>query len=178
MKSLTSAVVDVLKDTAVIPMTRVTAKTINAPKSVKPDVNVIPVSHVIMLPDTVFPRANVSTVHGVLIRNISAIALTIVMNQDAVVLGVKHTMALVIKGVPVTKVTCVITSPVSVFQWNNAGFKNVKIMIRSQCGSKINVTTNFIAAMVNSADSNDQSLLMKLQRLLQLQQQRLPVLLR
>lgn len=175
MKVGTRAVVDVLKDTVVIPMTRVTAKMTSAPKSVKPDVNVIPVTHVIMLPDTVFPKPNVLTVHGALTMNILAIALIIVTNQDAVVHGVKHTMALVIKGVPVTKVTCVITSPVCVFQWNNAGFKNVKIMIRSQCGSKINATTNFIAAMVNSADSNDQSLLMKLQRLPQLQRQRLSV---
>lgn len=59
MKVGTRAVVDVLKDTVVIPMTRVTAKMTSAPKSVKQDVNVIPVSHVIMLPDTVFPRANV-----------------------------------------------------------------------------------------------------------------------
>ena len=59
----------------------------------------------------------------------------------------------------------------SVFHKRTAGFKNAKITIRSPCGSRINVTTNFTAVMVNSADSSDQfqSIQRQQQLLLQLQ---------
>ena len=163
---------DVLKDTAVTPTTRVTAKTTTVPKPVKLDANVLLDTPVITLPDIASPKTTVPTVHGALMANTLAIACIIAMNPNAVAAGVTLMMALVIKAVLVSKGSSVIIRVVSVFRNRTAGFKNAKITIPSPCGSKTNVTAKFIAAMVNSADSNDQSQSIRQQQQLRLQQQR------
>ena len=169
MNNGTLAAMDVLKDTVVTPMTKVTARTKTVPKSVKLDANVSPVTLAIISLVIASPRTTVSTVHGAPMANTLANACTIAMNLNAVVAGVTLTMVPVIKAVLVMKGSCVITCLVSVFHNRTAGFKNAKIMIRSPCGSRTNVTANFTAAVVNSADFSDQ--FQSIQRRQQLRQQ-------
>ena len=102
------AAADVLKDTAVTPMTKVTARRTTAPKPVNPDANVFLDMPVTMPLDIASPRTTVPMVIGALTVNTLATVCTGAMNLNAVVAGVMLTMVPAIKDVLVAKVLFVI----------------------------------------------------------------------
>ena len=56
----TTVAVPAVKDTAALLKTEVTARTKSVPKCVSPVVSVLKASHVTTVPDSVFPKRNVS----------------------------------------------------------------------------------------------------------------------